>query len=92
MIPHLPAVQADWPCVGAGQALPQLPQLVSLELTSTQAPPHTVPLHVGEQKGAPDDESHVGDGDVHVVEHEPQWLASFSAVSHPSVGSPLQSP
>lgn len=71
--------------------VPHAPQWVGSEEVSTQALPQTVCAQVLVQAG----------GDPDVVEHSipaaqlvaqaPQWAASFSAVSHPSAGSPLQS-
>jgi hypothetical protein len=79
------------PWATAGHDVEQPPQWVGSDEVSTQEEPQRVFAQVVVQAGAdPDAVVHTVPAGQLVV-HDPQWVASFSAVSHPSVGSPLQS-
>jgi len=89
--PQLPCAQVAVAWAGAVHEVPHAPQCVGSDEVSTQALPQRVFAQVLVHAG----------GDPDVVEHTmpaaqlaaqaPQCVASFSAVSHPSDGSPLQS-
>jgi hypothetical protein len=89
---HLPARHADCPCVGAGQVVSQLPQWFASSAVSTQDLPQTVPEHVLAHFTGEDEASQIAAVPEQDVLHAPQWSAVSSAVSQPSLGSPLQSP
>jgi hypothetical protein len=85
---HAPA----WHVAPAGHAWAHAPQLAGSVLVSTQAVPHAVAVHVvthaADDAGAAEQSMPAPQAMV----HDPQWVASVSACSQPSVGSPLQSP
>lgn len=90
---HTPPVHEAWPWAGVGQAEPQPPQLAALVLSLTHDEPQTAPLQlVAHVAGEEVEVSQTAPTPAHAVVHEPQWAVVSSAVSHPSVGSPLQSP
>jgi hypothetical protein len=90
--PHLPLAHAGCPCTGTGQTESQLPQWFASVSVFTHELPHTVWEHVLAHFAGIDDASQIAATPEQVVLHDPQLIVVSSAVSHPSVGSPLQSP
>jgi hypothetical protein len=85
---HAPA----WHVSPVAHAWPHEPQLAGSVLVLTQAVPHAVAAHVFTHVGLDADAVEHDMPVAQFVEQEPQWVASLSAASQPSDGSPLQSP
>jgi hypothetical protein len=78
--------------VGAAQSVSQVPQWLASVAVFTQDEPQTVPEHVLAHFVGDAEASQIASVPVHDVVQLPQWSAVSSAVSQPSLGSPLQSP
>jgi hypothetical protein len=90
-----PATQVGCPLAGVGHTLPQEPQLFGSVFKLVHKALQTVPAQLVPHVDGGADVSQMASNAVHavlVVLHAPQLLGVLSAVSQPSVGSPLQSP
>jgi hypothetical protein len=89
---HRPPAQATSPFATGEQAVLQPPQWFVSVSVSVQEEPQIVPAHVLPHIADPEDVSQMPSTPEHACPHDPQWSAVSSAVSQPSLGSPLQSP
>jgi hypothetical protein len=87
-----PLVQLGFPCAGVGHTVPQRPQLFKSVVVFTHDAPQTVSTQLEPHFAGEDDVSQSASAPEQVLVHEPQWPVVLSAVSHPSLASPLQSP
>jgi hypothetical protein len=90
--PQAPASHVAWPFEGEAHAWVHPPQWVGSVPVLTHDVPQTVAAQLVAHCGEVPEVSQRAPAPVHAVVHDPQRSVVVRSASHPSVGSPLQSP